>query len=177
MDKKMKIWNIKEEKKHTSTDFGSWLGSLNLFSNDKKEKFVAVGSWDEAKILYQKDYKIQKEFGKFDSTIVSLVTDDDGEFLLVGEKKGRITIWNIDDCNLRKTIEIGYPLNCLSYNNKYFMVITVATEKGLLVKPLDIHDNNIADVLLFQPKINISCLSLAWDLHSRFNTIYNVLIY
>jgi len=47
MDKTMRIWNIKGENKHTSTDFSGWVSSLTLLKQGK-ENFVAVG-----KLIYK----------------------------------------------------------------------------------------------------------------------------
>jgi WD40 repeat protein len=42
MDKTMRIWNIKGENRHTSTDFNGWVSSLTLLKQGK-ENLVAVG--------------------------------------------------------------------------------------------------------------------------------------
>jgi WD40 repeat protein len=42
MDKTMRIWNIKGENRHTSTEFSGWVSSLTLLKQGK-ENFVAVG--------------------------------------------------------------------------------------------------------------------------------------
>jgi WD40 repeat protein len=42
MDKSLRIWNIKGENRHTSTEFNGWVSSLTLLKQGK-ENFVAVG--------------------------------------------------------------------------------------------------------------------------------------
>jgi len=166
MDKSMRIWNIKGENKHTSTDFSGWVSSLTLLKQGK-ENFVAVGSWDnKVRIFDQKEYNLQRRIGAIDYAVVSMATDDEGEFLFVGEKNGSVKIWNVgtgqDGDTLKQTIEVGTHLSCLSFETKYFSVISLATGKGLLIR--DIKGN--VDIFKFQPEIHTSCLSLAWDANS-----------
>jgi len=77
-----------------------------------------------------------------------------------------VKIWNVgtgqDGDTLKQTIEVGTHLSCLSFETKYFSVISLATGKGLLIR--DIKGN--VDIFKFQPEIHTSCLSLAWDANS-----------
>ena len=96
-----------------------------------------------------------------------MATDDEGEFLFVGEKNGSVKIWNMgagqEGDTLKQTIEIGTALNGLSFETKFFSVISLASGKGLLIR--DIKNN--FDIFKFQPEVHVSCLSLAWDANSK----------
>jgi WD40 repeat protein len=94
--------------------------------------------------------------------------DDEGEFLFVGEKNGSVKIWNVESGQEggdvhKQTLEIGTALNGLSFDNKYFSVISLATGRGLLIR--DIKGNT--DIFTYQPDKYVSCLSLAWDANSK----------
>lgn len=96
-----------------------------------------------------------------------MATDDDGEFLFVGEKNGSIKIWNMapgqEGDTLKQSIEINTSLNALSFETKYFSVISIASGKGLLIR--DIKGNS--DIFKFQPAPFVSCISLSWDASSN----------
>jgi myo-inositol-hexaphosphate 3-phosphohydrolase len=96
-----------------------------------------------------------------------MATDEEGEFLFVGEKNGNVKIWNMstgpDGDTLKQTIDVATSLNCLSFETKYFSVISLATGKGLLIR--DIKNN--FDIFKFQPELHVTCLSLAWDANSK----------
>jgi WD40 repeat protein len=96
-----------------------------------------------------------------------MATDDEGEFLFVGEKNGSVKIWNMgthpETDTLKQTIDIGTALNGISFESKYFSVISLATGKGLLIR--DIKGNT--DIFKYQPDTHVTCLSLAWDANSK----------
>jgi WD40 repeat protein len=95
-----------------------------------------------------------------------MATDEEGEFLFVGEKNGSVKIWNMssgqEGDTLKQTIDINTHLNGLSFESKYFSVISLASGKGLLIR--DIKGNT--DIFKFQPDEHVSCISLAWDANS-----------
>jgi WD40 repeat protein len=172
MDKTMRIWNIKGENRHTSTDFNGWVSTLTHLKQGK-EAYVAVGSWDnKVRIFDQKEYNLQRRIGSIDYAVVSMATDDDGEFLFVGEKNGSVKIWNMgsgsEGDTLKQTIEINCELSALSFESKYFSVISLATQKGLAIR--DIKGNT--NIFSYTPSKSadtsksptcVSCKSLAWD--------------
>jgi len=88
MDKTMRIWNTKGENKHTSTEFDGWVSSLTHLKQGKDNSYIAVGSWDnKVRIFDQKEFNLNRALSTIDYAVVSMASDDDGEFLLVGEKK------------------------------------------------------------------------------------------
>jgi len=96
-----------------------------------------------------------------------MATDEEGEFLFVGEKNGSVKIWNmggVEGDTQKQKIDVGSHLNALSFDNKYFSVISLATQKGLLIR--DIKGNY--DIFKCQPDNHTSCLSLAWDASSIY---------
>jgi len=60
---------------------------------------------------------------------------------------------------LKQTLEINADLNSLSYETKYFTVISLATSKGLSIR--EIKGNNEIYSKVYGN--NVQCLSLAWD--------------
>lgn len=96
-----------------------------------------------------------------------MATDDEGEFLFVGEKNGSVKIWNMgtgqEPDTLKQTIDIGTQLSGLSFETKYFSVISLASGNGLLIR--DIKGNT--DIFKYQPDPSVTCLSLAWDANSK----------
>jgi len=165
MDKSFRIWNIKGENRHTNLNFQGWVSSLTPLKRGK-ESFVAVGSWDnKVRVFDQKEYNLQKCINAIDYAVASMATDDEGEFLFVGEKNGRILIWNMGSENepdvLKETLEIGTSINALSFDAKYFSIIAVATGNGLYIRNIKENKN----IFRFPEKDseNNACLSLAWD--------------
>lgn len=94
-------------------------------------------------------------------------TDNEGEFLFVGEKNGSIKIWNMGSNGeqdvQKQTIETNTGLNAISFESNYFSVVSLATQKGLSIR--DIKGN--FNIFNFQPLPHVSCISLAWDLSSK----------
>ena len=100
-----------------------------------------------------------------------MASDEEGEFLFVGEKNGNVKIWNMgqgsEPDSLKQKLDIGTGLNTLSFETKFFSVISLGTEKGLNVR--DIKGNY--DIFKFptdQKTTTNSCLSLAWDQSSIY---------
>jgi hypothetical protein len=103
-------------------------------------------------------------------------TDTEGEFLFVGEKNGSIKIWcmgaNGEQDVQKQVIEINTGLNGLSFESKYFSVISLATQKGITIREIQTNNN----IFNFQPAPFVSCISLAWDASSKL-IFYNYLLY
>jgi hypothetical protein len=105
-----------------------------------------------------------------------MASDDEGEFLFVGEKNGSIKIWSMgsgtEADTLKQTISVDSHLNALSFESKFFTLISLATENGLAIR--DIKGN--ADIFNY-PQVNnnrgkddqkpINCVSLAFDQSSK----------
>jgi WD40 repeat protein len=110
-----------------------------------------------------------------------MASDDEGEFLFVGEKNGSIKIWNMgagtEGDTLKQTINIDASLNALSFETKFFTLISLATSNGLAIR--DIKGNQ--DIFIYPPVRDpkdkdapkqINCLSLAFDQSSNFYNFY-----
>lgn len=125
--------------------------------------FTFLGSWDKkVRIFDQKEYKCEKTYNNIDYAVVSISADDDGDFLFVGEKNGSVKIWGKDEKGedkIKQKIEVGTGLNAISFQSKWYAVITLATQKGLVIKNI----KGSADIYKCQPEPFVSCTSLAWD--------------
>jgi len=80
------------------------------------------------------------------------------------KKNGTVKIWNTagegnDTDTLKQTLEINADLNALSFESKYFTLISLATSKGLSIR--EIKGNN--EIVETNHGKNTACLSLAWD--------------
>ena len=172
MDKTMRIWNIIGENTHTLTEFTGSVNSLTSLIQGK-EKFIIVGSSEnKVKVFDQTDYKLQSKIGDFDTnTVVSIVTDIEGEFLFIGEKNGIVKIYYLgsdqdkyeEGGDLKQMMNIGTNLNCLNFESIFYCFILLATEKGLLIRDIRIDTN----FLKYPVDKDIPCLSLAWDVNSK----------
>jgi len=95
--------------------------------------------------------------------VVSMNSDEEGEYLFVGQKNGSVKIWNManeqDGDTLKQTLDVNADLNALSFESKYFTMISLATSKGLSIR--DIKGNS--EIFSKTYGKNVGCLSLAWD--------------
>jgi guanine nucleotide-binding protein subunit beta-2-like 1 protein len=161
MDKRMILWNIKGEEKFRSEDFDGWVSSIGHITQDKAST-LAVGSWDSKIRFFDSELNKVKTIDALDYGVVKIDSDDEGEFLFVGQKNGTVKIWNLAGENqqdsLKQTIEGNSDLYDLSYEPKYFHVITLATAKGLVIK--EIKRSKVGITKEFN---KAACLSLAWD--------------
>lgn len=160
MDNSVKFWNIEGEVKHSVNDFGGWVSSINHIKKGDKSNLIAVGSWDQTVRLYDpKSFQNVLTIGDFDYGVVSTGGDDDGEFLFSGEKNGKIRVHKIseDKTELKSTIDVNADLNAISFESKYYMTISCATSKGLIINEVNKQNHSIFE------KRNGPCHSLAWD--------------
>ena len=172
MDNTLRFWNLKGENKYTSTNFNSWVSSMCHVRQDKNSQ-LAVGSWDSKVRVFDTDLNYNRSIDALDYAVVSMNSDDDGEYLFVGQKNGSIKIWNLatsqtESDTLKQTFEIGADLHSLSYESKYFTVITLATSKGISVRDIKGHNELYARSYSTKDskegkEVYHSCLSLAWD--------------
>jgi len=80
------------------------------------------------------------------------------------KKNGSVKIWNMaNDQNesdtLKQTLDVNADLNALSFESKYFTILSLATSKGLSIR--EIKGNNELYAKTYGN--NVGCLSLAWD--------------
>jgi len=163
MDKTLRYWNIKGENKHVNTDSKGWVSSMTHIKQGK-ESLLAVGSWDSKVRIVDSNLTVNRAIEAQDYAVVSMNSDEDGEYLFVGQKNGSIKIWNMagehnDSDTLKQTLDINADLNALSFENKYFTVLSLATSKGLSIREIK------GNTELFSKAYgsNVQCLSLAWD--------------
>jgi len=163
MDKTMRLWNAKGEMKFEYTKFDGWVSAITHIRQGDKDSMIAVGSWDSKVRLLDSELNLIRNIDALDYGVVSIKSDDEGEFLFVGQKNGTINIWNIgvdkESDSLKQTIDVQADLYDLSYISKYYNVISLATSKGLVIR--EIKGNSEGVVKNFGK--NNPCLSLAWD--------------
>lgn len=165
MDRTLRYWNIKGELKYTSREFNGWVSCLTHIRQDK-QSMLAVGSWDSQVRIFDKDYKYSRGVEGFDYGIVSMATDEEGDFLFCGEKNGLIRVHNLLEggkTELKSTIDVQADLNAISFEDKYYMAITSATSKGLKVNEV-----SKTSTTLFESALGGACLSLAWDESKKY---------
>ena len=168
MDKKMILWNIKGEEKFRSEDFDGWVSTIGHVSQaSDKSSTLAVGSWDSKIRFFDTELNKTKTIEALDYGVVKIDSDEEGEFLFVGQKNGNVKIWNLaaqgENDSLKQTLDTGADLYDLSYEPKYFHVITLATAEGLVIK--EIKRTNVGIKKEYK---NAACLSLAWDATKTF---------
>lgn len=160
MDKKMILWNSKGEEKFRSEDFDGWVSTISHIRQDK-DSLLAVGSWDSKVRFFDSELKLTKSIEALDYGVVKVDSDDEGEFLFVGQKNGTVKIWNLgvegQGDTLKQSFDVNADINDLVYEPKFFQVITLATSKGLVIR--EIKKNN--EVVKSFGKN--ACTALAWD--------------
>ena len=160
MDRTLKYWNTAGKCQLTVTDFGGWVSCMTTIRSNK-QSLLAVGSGDNQVRIYDKDAKYTNGISQgFDYGVVSIASDEDGEFLFCGEKNGMIRVNSVQDdgkSELKNSIDVNADINAISFENKYYMAITSATSKGLFVNEVSKNHK------LYSYEQGGACLSLAWD--------------
>jgi len=169
MDKTVKIWNVQGKNQYTSNDFNGWVSCLTNIRQGKEGPLIAVGSWDSKVRIFDKDFKLIKGIGSIDYPVVSMSTDDDGEFLFVGEKNGSIKIWGLNAGEnqadeMKQQYDIQTDLYAINYEHKYFGVFSIGSANGLTVKEI----SEGKDVFNFTYGKNVACQSLAFDPSKKY---------
>jgi guanine nucleotide-binding protein subunit beta-2-like 1 protein len=168
MDKTLRFWNTKGENKFTSNQFNGWVSSISNV-NRGKDTLLAVGSWDSKVRIFDADFSLNRGIENHDYAVVGMNTDEEGEYLFVGQKNGSVKIWNLASDNtqsdtLKQTLDVNADLNAISFESSYFTLISLATSKGLSIR--EIKGNNV----IFEKSYgsNVPCLSLAWDANKEY---------
>jgi guanine nucleotide-binding protein subunit beta-2-like 1 protein len=166
MDQSVKFWSIKGEEKHKIDDFNGWVSCINHIKRAEKQNLIAVGSWDQSVKLYDaKELTYLNSVEGFDYGVVSICSDQDGEFLFSGEKNGKIRVHKLNgdtSSELKSTIDVNADLHAISFESKYYMFIACATSKGLYINEVNKLNNS------FYRKEVAACHSLAWDESSNY---------
>lgn len=172
MDKTMRFWNLKGENKYTSTNFNSWVSSMCHVRQDKDSQ-IAVGSWDSKVRIFDHELNYNRSIDALEYAVVSMTSDDDGEYLFVGQKNGSVKIYNLaanqnESDTLKQEFDIHADLNALSYESKFFTVISLATSKGISVRDIkgevELYDRSYTTKGTKEGKVNYyACNCLAWD--------------
>jgi len=159
MDRTLRYWNTKGELKHVFPDFNGWVSCLTHIKQEK-QNLLAVGSWDQQVRLFEqnKDQGFASSVEGFDYGIVSTATDEDGEFLFSAEKNGKIRTHKLTgtQSQSKNTIDINSDLNAISFESKYFALISCATSRGLVIAEVK------GGKVLYEKNYS-ACHSLAWD--------------
>jgi guanine nucleotide-binding protein subunit beta-2-like 1 protein len=101
MDNTLKYWNTKGEHRYDNPNFGGWISCI-LNIQKGKTNYVAVGSWDGTVRILNSEYNIDKEIPGGEYAVISLNSDEDGDFLFITYKNGTVKIWNIEEDSTRK---------------------------------------------------------------------------
>lgn len=159
MDKSLKFWNSKGELKHSFDIFNGWVSCISHIKQDK-QAYVAIGSWDQQVRLFDqnKDHSYVSSLEGFDYGVVSTATDEDGEFLFSAEKNGKIRVHKLNGSQneLKNTLDVNSDLNAISFESKYYALISCATARGLVIAEVK------GGKVLFEKNYS-ACHSLAWD--------------
>jgi guanine nucleotide-binding protein subunit beta-2-like 1 protein len=169
MDKSFKVWNTKGDDKFTSNQFNGWVSSL-CHINQGKNSLLAVGSWDSKVRIFDSNFGFNRGIeSPVDSAVVSMASDEEGDYLFVGQKNGSVKVWNLaneqnESDTLKTTMDVNADLNALAYESKYFTVLTLATSKGISVREIK---GNV-EVWSKSYGNNNPCLSLAFDPSKKY---------
>jgi len=169
MDKTVKIWNVQGKNQYNSNDFNGWVSCLTNIRQGKEGPLIAVGSWDSKIRIFDKDFKLIKGIGSIDTPVVSMSTDDEGEFLFIGEKNGSVKIWGLSGGEhqadeMKQQYDIGTDLHAINYEHNYFGVFSIGSANGLTIK--DITEGK--DVFSFNYGKNVACHALAFDPSKKY---------
>jgi WD40 repeat protein len=140
------------------------MGIIYFQCNKGKDSLLAVGSWDSKVRIFDSDFSLNRGIENNDYAVVGMNTDDDGEYLFVGQKNGSVKIWNLASENnetdtLKQTLDVNADLNAISFESTYFTLISLGTSKGLSIREIK------GNTAIFEKSYgtNVACLSLAWD--------------
>lgn len=159
--------------------------NVTCFLNIKKNKknYFAVGLSDGRVKIYDDNFALYREIPiynqiKYDNnklqskeeesiSVASLTIDDEGEYLFIGYRNGIIrvnqlteNIPNDEEENCKEIMKIGVTINNILFENKYFMVLFIGTNKGLKIKKIKgeiIYEDNSSP-----------CLSLCFDKNKNY---------
>jgi|LauGreDrversion4_2_1035121.scaffolds.fasta_scaffold618494_2 guanine nucleotide-binding protein subunit beta-2-like 1 protein len=172
MDKTLRFWNTVGENKYVSTNFNGWVSSM-CHIRQGKDSLLAVGSWDSKVRVFDSELSFNRAIDALDYAVVSMNSDDDGEYLFVGQKNGSVKIWNLatnenESDTLKQTFDVNADLNAISYESKYFTVITLATSKGISVRDIkgqtELYSRSYGTKGSREGKeVFHACQCLAWD--------------
>jgi len=167
MDNTLKIWSVSGEQRHDIREgFRGWVSSISHVKRQDKNNLIAVGSWDQNVNFYEpKNFNYVSSIQGFDYGVVSTDCDDDGDFMFTAEKNGKIRVHKIGDDNTfeaKSTIDVNADLNAISFESKYYSVISCATSKGLMVNK--VNQLNKTDF----SKLGSACHCLAWDASKEY---------
>jgi guanine nucleotide-binding protein subunit beta-2-like 1 protein len=167
MDNTLKVWNVNGEIKHDIADqFKGWVSSITHVKRQDKNNLIAVGSWDQTVNLYEpKNFTFVSQIQGFDYGVVSTDCDDEGEFMFTAEKNGKIRVHKVGNENVfepKSTVDVNADLNAISFESKYYMVISCATSKGLMINK--VNQLNKTDYTMDAS----ACHCLAWDASKEY---------
>ena len=180
-DKKVKIWNMQGKFKYIITyqkkEYVTCIFNLKNPKYLNHDISIALGFSDGTVRIFDDNYNLKIEIPLNDKikdeklksiqndeehySVVSMSVDEDGEFLFIGFKNGKILIWYLNDyeCgdnNIKRILNISCKLNKFLYINEFYEIVFVGSEKGLIIK-------GIKDDETFKINNTEDCLSLCFD--------------
>ena len=96
MDNSLKYWNTKWDLRNDNNQFNRWVSCI-LNIQKGKTNYIAVGSWDGSVKILNSEYNLDREIAGGEYSVISLSTDEEGDFLFIGYKNGTVAVWNILD--------------------------------------------------------------------------------
>ena len=181
-DKKFKIYNYQGQLKYCDNEINGYVTCILKILKIKKN-YIAVGFSDGkvniynseyylykkiplySKIKYNKDKLESKEWEQY--SVVSLIVDDDGDYLFICYRNGIIIIidLNCDSDNeeeyIKYIIENDDEINSILFDSKFFLNIFIADNKGFKIR--NIKPNKI----IFKDN-SATCLSLCFDKNKNY---------
>jgi guanine nucleotide-binding protein subunit beta-2-like 1 protein len=169
MDKTIIVWNVNGERQHTEDkEMKGWVSSIINIKKGKEGPLIAVGGWDCSVKFFDIHFGKIKAIGTIDYPVVGLATDNEGEFLFVAEKNGKIKIWGLSkgegNDELQQEYDVGTDLHCINYEHKYFGIFSYGSANGLTIK--DLSQNQ--DIFKYSYGKNNACLCIAFDQSKKY---------
>ena len=157
---------------------------VTCFLNIKQiiKNYIAVGYSDGIVSIYDNNYDLIKEIPIYDSiknndkleskdkeqySVVSLSTDDDGDFLFIGYRNGIIIILYLNDIeyddekNIKMIIKNEVEINNILYESKFYAIVFIGTNKGLIVRTLK------PNKIVYKDNTG-ACLSFCFDKNKNY---------
>lgn len=112
-DGKVNLWNISSGE--DSVLIGEHDGTVTDISVIKKGKWIATSSIDTKIIIWEREkanlYKKKKELKGHTETILSIDVQTDDNYLMSVAKDDTIKIWDLNDFNWTRSIDMHYYMN------------------------------------------------------------------
>lgn len=145
----MKIWNTVGDCKYTVEQNGhsDWVSCVR-FSPDTKNPIIVTAGWDKTiKVWDSQTMQLRNTFVGHSSQINTISMAPKGQLMASAGHDGNILIWQINDGDFVKKVNIGTAINDIAFSPQRFW-IAVATETKTIV--YDLTSNS--KILEYEPK-------------------------